>query len=160
PSTPATLSELVTRCLEKRPADRPQSARDIVRELETMATPAAGTTMPTTASLRARRLRWPLIVGGVAIVMVGGALIAARAKQASSADRSEARRVVVRTFTNASGDKSLDALGLMAADWVARGLTETGSVDVAGTESEIASRDANHRTEALSTTALGKLVRA
>src|SRR3712207_3232838 len=34
PSVPPALASLVMRCLEKRPADRPQSADDVLRELD------------------------------------------------------------------------------------------------------------------------------
>jgi tetratricopeptide (TPR) repeat protein len=42
---PAPLAELVMRCLAKDPANRPQSAGDVVRVLETMAS-GSGTAMP------------------------------------------------------------------------------------------------------------------
>jgi tetratricopeptide (TPR) repeat protein/tRNA A-37 threonylcarbamoyl transferase component Bud32 len=38
PDTPPLLAELVMRCLEKEPDDRPQSARDLVKVLESVAT--------------------------------------------------------------------------------------------------------------------------
>lgn len=44
PAIPAELEELVMRCVEKRPADRWQTADDIVRRLDQLAVPAAGAT--------------------------------------------------------------------------------------------------------------------
>jgi tetratricopeptide (TPR) repeat protein len=44
PAVPAQLSSLVMRCLEKRAADRWQSAADLVPQLEAMATPSGGMT--------------------------------------------------------------------------------------------------------------------
>jgi serine/threonine-protein kinase len=44
PGTPPRLAELVMRCVEKRPADRPQSATEILHALEGAATPYTGST--------------------------------------------------------------------------------------------------------------------
>jgi eukaryotic-like serine/threonine-protein kinase len=49
PSVPPGLSHVVMRCLEKRAADRWQSAAEIVPQLDVMSTPSAGT-MPVTAA--------------------------------------------------------------------------------------------------------------
>jgi len=48
PTCPPALAALVMRCLEKKPADRWQSAEELVRQLELMATPSGGLA-PTTA---------------------------------------------------------------------------------------------------------------
>jgi TolB-like protein len=49
-------------------------------------------------------------------------------------DRPEGRpardRVAVAVFANRTGDSTLEPLGSMAADWVTRGLSQTGLVDV------------------------------
>ncbi|HEX6967026.1 MAG TPA: protein kinase [Gemmatimonadaceae bacterium] len=39
PATPAVLAALVMRCLEKHPADRPQSAEEVLRELDAVGAP-------------------------------------------------------------------------------------------------------------------------
>jgi tetratricopeptide (TPR) repeat protein len=44
-SVPAPLAALVLRCLEKKPADRLQTADELLAQLEAMATPAAGTAL-------------------------------------------------------------------------------------------------------------------
>jgi tetratricopeptide (TPR) repeat protein len=48
-AVPAPLNSLVMRCLEKRPADRWQTAGELVQQLEAMATPSGGMT-PTGAT--------------------------------------------------------------------------------------------------------------
>jgi hypothetical protein len=43
PGVPPLLGHVVMRCLEKRPADRPQSAEEIIRALDGLVTPTGGT---------------------------------------------------------------------------------------------------------------------
>jgi hypothetical protein len=43
PGLPPLLGHIVMKCLEKRPADRPQSAEEIIRALDALATPTGGT---------------------------------------------------------------------------------------------------------------------
>src|SRR4030095_5706453 len=59
---PPALAQLVMRCLAKRPADRPQSAGEIVRTLENVVTPGTGLTpsAPAAASSTTTRL-WPVL---------------------------------------------------------------------------------------------------
>jgi DNA-binding SARP family transcriptional activator/tetratricopeptide (TPR) repeat protein len=42
----------------------------------------------------------------------------------------DARRVVVAPFENRTGDASLDPIGMMTADWITQGLSQTAAVDV------------------------------
>ena len=70
PETPAVLVDLVERCLEKTPADRPESADEIVRQLRglTDALTSPGTSVRTAGQARSSR-RW-MIVAGVAAGLV------------------------------------------------------------------------------------------
>jgi serine/threonine-protein kinase len=146
-TVPASLAALVMRCLEKRAADRPQSAQEVVQALDAITTPSGGSE-PTTAvpvSTAARtsgpRSRVPLAVAAlVAAVAVGGAGWWTTRAQAPAAGPVAPQRVAVATFANKSGDASLDPVGAMAADWIARGLAGTGLVDVAGTAAELEAR--------------------
>jgi len=71
PGVPPAIAELVRRCLEKRPADRPQSAREVVDTLEGLATPGSGvTSAPRTMRTPRLRVRWTLIAVAVAVVVV------------------------------------------------------------------------------------------
>ena len=69
PETPADLVELVERCLEKTPADRPASADDVVAELRRLSAALAspGAAVRTAGQARAGR-RWK-VVAAVAIAM-------------------------------------------------------------------------------------------
>ena len=156
PSIPASLGRLVERMLEKRPADRPASAEQLLRELDAVSTPnetrpinltpagatsagpsSALTSVPVAGPLFRMR-RWGILGGGIAgaALVVGVTILAAHRRQPVL----EPKRVVVATFANKSGDHSLDPLGAMAADWIARGLARTGLVDVGGTAAELAAR--------------------
>jgi serine/threonine-protein kinase len=92
PSVPPALAELVARCLEKHPADRWQTADELLKALEVVATPSGGITpvagvAPTVATRRAaipRRvsLRWAL--AGLAGLILAGAGAAAFWRRDSS----------------------------------------------------------------------------
>ncbi len=86
PAVPPMLASLVNDCLAKRPADRPQSAGDVMHVLDAIATPSGGTA-PTTAvrmrdtvAGRVQRRRWPLFaaLAALAALVVGGALLLRR----------------------------------------------------------------------------------
>jgi serine/threonine-protein kinase len=72
-SVPEPLANLVMRALRKKPADRWQSADDMVRELDLIATPSGGTA-PVAWGRRSVQNRRGRRVAGVAAVIVAGAL--------------------------------------------------------------------------------------
>ena len=144
-SIPTALGALVMRCLEKRAADRPQSALEIVHALDALSTPSGGTE-PTAAQAAflaptRRGSRLPIVIGALVVVVAAFGMLAWRRGHATDATTSVAsQRVAVATFQNKSGDASLAPIGDMAADWIARGLAGTGIVDVAGTAAELKAR--------------------
>jgi TolB-like protein/tRNA A-37 threonylcarbamoyl transferase component Bud32 len=76
PALPADLATLVMRLLEKRPADRPQTADEVLRVLDAITTPSGG--HPPTSARPAFRVRfrsraWRVAWGGAAVVVLAGA---------------------------------------------------------------------------------------
>jgi tetratricopeptide (TPR) repeat protein/tRNA A-37 threonylcarbamoyl transferase component Bud32 len=70
PDTPPALAELVMRCLEKSPDDRPQTATDVVRVLETVTSSGAAEAAPVLLQ-RQMRLGRALVVWAGATLAVG-----------------------------------------------------------------------------------------
>src|SRR3989449_847850 len=75
----------------------------------------------------ARRVVWSSVAIAVAVALAAGALYV----RSNPVPELRADRVVVATFANQTGDTALDRLGELAADWISRGLSETGLVEVA-----------------------------
>ena len=137
--TARRLAALAMRCLEKQAAARPASALELLHALDAVVTPSGGSD--------GRAVRFPgrtALIGSGIVAVATVAMLFAWSRRAPVVEF-EPKRVVVATFENKSGDPSLDPLGVMAADWIARGLANTGIVDVGGTAAELASRGATSR---------------
>ena len=104
------------------------------------AAPASDDTAPRGAgaaepSRRSRSHRRSYAIGAlvVAALSMGVAVLRPRPDGAASApipNVLQANRVAVAVFVNRTGERALDALGAMSADWVTRGLAQTPSAEV------------------------------
>src|SRR2546422_3659497 len=117
-TVPPALAETVMRCLEKNPADRWQSADEVLHQLEAMATPSGGTQPVPAAPARVpsgRRTRLTVYAGlaGLALAAVSGVVFIARGH--GDAASHQRKLLVVLPFQN---------LGRAADDYFADGITE------------------------------------
>lgn len=125
PAVPPPLAATVMRCLAKRPADRWQTAGDILRQVEALGS-GSGELGPTHGSprwTRVHRKAWGRIVlaGGVVLV---GAGVAARLLGPGAPSAPDPRRVLVLPFVGGSGGGDLDEVGAAAADRIEQGISE------------------------------------
>jgi tetratricopeptide (TPR) repeat protein len=144
PAVPPALATLVMKCLAKRPADRWQTAEELLPQLEAFATPRGGVT-PTDRkplSITARTRRRLLTRAGVAAGVIVVASLGAWAMLNGGRSDLVRNRVVVAPFINRTGDDALDHLGPMAAEWIQRGLFETAVLQVIGTPPSVPSDSA------------------
>jgi TolB-like protein/tRNA A-37 threonylcarbamoyl transferase component Bud32 len=127
---PPALAALVMRCLEKRPADRWQSAEELITQLEVL-TPSGGitptATQPVAAAAAPPSRRGPLavVLGGLVVLLGLGAWWATHSGPAAGSGggvpTATAKRVGVLPFASRSRDTSDAYLG----DGMATDLTTT-----------------------------------
>jgi tetratricopeptide (TPR) repeat protein len=116
PAVPEAMEDALRRALSVIPADRFGTADEFVTALRKQTLP--------------RPRRWAAAVAALAITLaVGGVAIWSQLPKA--ADVAVPRRLVVSEFINRTGDRTLDAVGFMTADWLTEGLQRaTAAVQV------------------------------
>ncbi len=132
PGTPEPLAVAVMRCLAKAPADRWQSADDLLAQLELVAaTPSGGMTPTHTRPVKrlslGRRSRAVLI--GAALALVGGGGLAGAWLLNSGGSGGAIERVGVLPITDISGQDSLFVRAMH--DALTTAISQLGTVGVA-----------------------------
>jgi len=133
-SVPPTIAALVMRLLEKHPADRPQTADELLQTLDAVITPNGALSDQSAVALppRGAGVRWNLWrmvgAGAVTAAIAIGVVWYRRARPDSSPDQSQ--RVLVVAMRNETRDTSLASVGRMAADWITEGLVRLDGLSV------------------------------
>jgi len=125
---PAALAGLVTRCLAPDPADRPQSAAELVTLLETIATPVA--TAPTR-----KHIGMGLITLIAVVVLVGVTVVIAVFRGDENTPTADPNLVAILPFRVAGADSGLHYLREGMMDLLAAKLTGEGGPRAADPQS-------------------------
>jgi serine/threonine-protein kinase len=144
PSIPPILATLIMKCLEKKPADRWQSADELVPMLESVLTPSGGLTPTETRPLTAAAIPAPppapraksrvpaIAAAAVVLLLAAGAwLWKSRSPGAVASDKS----IAVLPFEDISGDTANRAFILGMHGEIVTQMTKLPGVQVASRQS-------------------------
>jgi serine/threonine protein kinase/tetratricopeptide (TPR) repeat protein len=119
---PPVISDIVSKLLETKPADRYQTAREVINDLEAWKGGAAHSTIiPTTTRIRyiPAYKKW-IAVGALVVVLGGGIYVFATRftlrPSTSSAVPAKPLSLAILPFHNASTDQSIDWIGSSLAN--------------------------------------------
>nr|MBA3317672.1 protein kinase [Gemmatimonadales bacterium] len=132
PDVPPALAELVMRCLAKRPADRPQSAGEVLNALDGIQS-GAGSSRRRTVAVAAAVLA---VLLGVAVVLGNGARLIPDGIPPSAA--SPIHSIAVLPFVNTGGDPEDEYFSDGMTDELAHALGGLPDIRVAGRTSSYA----------------------
>jgi tetratricopeptide (TPR) repeat protein len=142
-SVPPAMAALVMRCLEKKPADRYQTAAELHQQLELMATPSGGA-QPTTAVAAApvskRRMPpiWAVASVAVVAIAIAGVFVWRPWNRAGSDAALNQNLVAVLPFRVAGADPSMQYLRQGMLDLLQAKLTGEGGPRAADARSVLA----------------------
>lgn len=117
PETDALIEMVRVREMARQPVKPPSMSPVRAANVAALPSPSPSRSYVTRSNLAAAAI---LAVAAVALLLRG------RGGPELNADR-----VVVVQFANRTGDTTLDPLGVLAAEWITQGLSETGLVEVA-----------------------------
>ncbi len=126
---PGALSGVVSKCLERDPTLRYQSATEMLRDLEAWQGKRAGATLGFHANVKpwGQTVPWPLLTGiaTVLVLAVVGYIFRASIFSPPVAKSAPVQSLAILPFRNASGDASLDWLGSSFADMLSTDIGES-----------------------------------
>ena len=125
-SVPPALEHIVLKCLEKKAADRWQTAEELIPQLEALATPSGGVTPTGMVPVAAARSRTRWVVAAVGVVAVIAAGILAVTVFGGDERSLDAERIAVVPLANRTGDPEFDTYGRWAAATITQGLQQVG----------------------------------
>ena len=137
PAMPPALAELVMRAIAKNPDDRPQSADEIVRTLDSINLSGESSLASGAESTRGRgrgRSRAAVVAGAAAVVLLVavGLWIRTRAATARVGPRAELLTLAVLPIENVGGDSTTEYLADGLTGELSRALKNVPGVQVAG----------------------------
>ncbi len=124
PDVPRALGNIVMRCLEKDPADRPASAAEIVTALDSVSTTGSGSAGVAMLE-RLRPATRRMVLGTVAVLAVATA-VAATMRFNGTAKPPIDNSVAVLPLANLSGDRANDYFGEGLAEEITGALAKVG----------------------------------
>jgi eukaryotic-like serine/threonine-protein kinase len=125
-AVPPALETLVQRCLAKRPADRPQSAGEVLGALEGMATPSGGMT-PFSGGARTRR---PWVAAGIGAAIIAAGVLAFATLRSPRVAAAGTRSIAVLPFETLGGADTSQSLADGLQDDILTQLTKIGALQV------------------------------
>ncbi|MCH7682787.1 MAG: protein kinase [Gemmatimonadetes bacterium] len=157
PAVPAELAQVVMRCLEKKPADRWQSAAELLPHFETVPTPSGGvepTAAVPAASSSQKRWSTPWLVGiGAAAALVIAAIGLMRGGEGNAASPAVGadvgKSIAVLAFADMSpqGDQEYFSDGI--AEEILNALTKIPNLKVAARTSSFAFKGTTTNAQAI-----------
>jgi TolB-like protein/tRNA A-37 threonylcarbamoyl transferase component Bud32/Tfp pilus assembly protein PilF len=136
PSVRPDLAAIVMRCLEKHPADRPQSAQALLNELEAVASSGAQTIAASPARESRRRSRSAAIIAALVTLAVAGVATAVAINRPRANEG--IRSIAVLPFVNVGGDSADEYFSDGMADELTTALGKIPGVQVASRTSAFA----------------------
>ncbi|HZK79335.1 MAG TPA: serine/threonine-protein kinase, partial [Gemmatimonadaceae bacterium] len=125
PDVPDDLASVIMRCLEKDPADRPQSADEIIASLNSVTTSSERAVRAVTRPTFGVRRIW-IGVAAVALLVLVGAGATLRKFRSAAESPAVDKSVAVLPLANLSGDKANDYFGEGLAEEITGALAKAG----------------------------------